>query len=71
MDVGAGLKQLVDLLSGKGLNVIGAGEFISEHYFLGNSKTSKPNLSPVRYLMLDFSTKYQRSFEKSAYTFFL
>jgi Pyruvate/2-oxoacid:ferredoxin oxidoreductase delta subunit len=33
VDVGAGLKQLVDLLSEKGLNVIGAGEFIGQHYF--------------------------------------
>lgn len=33
VDMGAGLKQLVDLLSAKGLHVIGAGEFIGEHYF--------------------------------------
>jgi ferredoxin len=33
VDVGAALKQLVDLLSQQGLNVIGAGEFIGEHWF--------------------------------------
>jgi Pyruvate/2-oxoacid:ferredoxin oxidoreductase delta subunit/flavodoxin len=33
VDAGAGLKQLVDLLSEKGLNVIGAGEFVGQHYF--------------------------------------
>ena len=33
VDVGAGLKQLVDLLSEKGLTVVGAGEFVGMHYF--------------------------------------
>jgi hypothetical protein len=33
VDVGAGLKQLVDLLSANRLHVIGAGEFVGEHYF--------------------------------------
>ena len=31
--VGAGLKQLVDLLTEKGLTVVGAGKFIGMHYF--------------------------------------
>jgi flavodoxin/Pyruvate/2-oxoacid:ferredoxin oxidoreductase delta subunit len=33
VDVGAGLKQLVDLLTKKGLLVVGAGEFVGMHYF--------------------------------------
>jgi Pyruvate/2-oxoacid:ferredoxin oxidoreductase delta subunit/flavodoxin len=33
VDAGIALKQLVDLLSGKGLAVIGAGEFIGQHWF--------------------------------------
>jgi ferredoxin/flavodoxin len=33
VDVGAGLKQLVDLLTEKGLIVVGAGEFVGMHYF--------------------------------------
>lgn len=33
VDHGAGLKQLVDLLSEKGLTVVGAGEFVGMHYF--------------------------------------
>lgn len=33
VDAGVALKQLVDLLSQKGLNVIGAGEFIGKHWF--------------------------------------
>jgi Pyruvate/2-oxoacid:ferredoxin oxidoreductase delta subunit/flavodoxin len=33
VDVGAGLKQLVDLLSEEGLTVVGAGEFVGMHFF--------------------------------------
>ncbi len=33
VDAGVALKQLVELLSQKGLNVIGAGEFIGQHWF--------------------------------------
>ncbi len=33
VDAGVALKQLVDLLYEKGLNVIGAGEFIGQHWF--------------------------------------
>ncbi len=33
VDAGVALEQLVDLLSKKGLNVVGAGEFIGQHYF--------------------------------------
>jgi Pyruvate/2-oxoacid:ferredoxin oxidoreductase delta subunit len=33
VDLGIALKQLIDLLSVNGLNVIGAGEFIGQHYF--------------------------------------
>lgn len=33
VDVGAGLKQLIDLLTEKDLIVVGAGEFVGMHYF--------------------------------------
>jgi ferredoxin len=33
VDAGAGLKQLIDLLTEKGLIVVGAGEFVGMHYF--------------------------------------
>ncbi len=33
VDAGIALKQLIDMLSKKGLNVVGAGEFIGQHYF--------------------------------------
>lgn len=33
VDAGVALKQLIALLSKKGLNVVGAGEFVGQHYF--------------------------------------
>jgi Pyruvate/2-oxoacid:ferredoxin oxidoreductase delta subunit/flavodoxin len=75
VDVGGGLKQLVELLSRKGLNVIGAGEFIGEHYFkrfhgiTPHGTVSRPNEEDLDVARELGKTVAKKGFNKTNETF--